>query len=69
MRCKACNKEMDPLQLFRQVDGVDHLVIEDLCSECLFIVRAMNYDGGPDNEVEEIMATIGVINADLDSTE
>ncbi len=60
MRCKACNKPMDPLQLFRHVEGVEELVIEDLCGECLFIARAMTYDGGPDNEIETILQTTGV---------
>ena len=58
MRCRACNKEHDPLQLFRKVEGQE--VMEDLCGECLFWARAAVYDGGPDGELEYLQVTLGI---------
>ncbi len=58
MRCRACNREHDPLQLLRTVEG--QVVMEDLCGECLFWARAAVYDGGPDGELEYLTVTLGI---------
>lgn len=67
MRCKACNKEYDPLQLWRTVEGV--LLMEDLCGECLFWARAATYDGGPESELEYLSITLGLTYGTVDQEE
>lgn len=57
MRCRACNNEMEVA--FWLPDGALEPVLEDLCPYCLYIVRAMQYDGGPDNELD-ILLELGV---------
>lgn len=58
MRCRACNHEHDPAQLFRTVEGV--VVMEDLCGNCLHWARAATYDGGPESELEYLSITLGL---------
>lgn len=57
MRCRACNSEMEPA--FWLPEGASEAILETCCPFCLFIVRAMEYDGGPENELDVIAETIG----------
>lgn len=60
MRCRACNKDHEPHQLWRSVEGLPELIMEDLCSECLYWARAATYDGGPEGELEYLTITLGL---------
>lgn len=58
MRCKACDMSMHVT--FRAVEGVKEPVLEELCPQCLYIIRAAMYDGGPHNELETIACELGI---------
>jgi len=51
---------------FRAIEGLKQPVLETLCPHCLYIIRATLYDGGPDNELDNIMCELGI---DHDHTE
>lgn len=57
MHCKACDAIMEPV--FWLPDGASEPVLETCCPMCLYIVRAMEYNGGPDNELDVLSETIG----------
>lgn len=67
MRCRACDKKTDVAWWYP--DDAAGPVLETLCPSCLFFVRAMLYDGGPDNEIETLTMTLGIDSGHSDSTE
>lgn len=62
-RCRACNNSMDVSFFEPEVEpGAKSpgLIQEDLCSGCLMIVRAQLYNGGPDNEIDNLTHELGI---------
>lgn len=63
MRCRACNNEMEVNWYEPEVEpGAKSpgVLLEDLCSGCLMIVRAQLYNGGADNEIDNLTHSLGL---------
>lgn len=58
MRCRACNFKIKAEWVVHE-EGCAPM-LEDLCQRCKYIVRASNYDGGPDNELDNIFISFGI---------
>lgn len=63
MRCRACNREMEVNFYEPKVEAgakPPGILLEDLCPGCLMIVRAQLYNGGPDNEIDNLTQELGI---------
>lgn len=67
MHCKACDCSIQVT--WRAVEGLDKPILEDLCSNCQHWARAAAYDGGPPNEMDVLLETLGVRYEKEDSEE